>query len=347
MKADYCLKAPGTTLYWPTSYAVIYAHELHSSVEISVRPFLVEHSSVEVLEPSGSSGITCIETTKDIDVHGYFALNASSGWAPMPALGAPESVLSSMGFSGCVGRGGGVVMAQLPVLSLTSTLISYEGDQIDGSTYFSMEIQSPVSASITAYASATAIESAEASMSTRTPEITFGPDISAKPTQTPGRPQAAIESQPPMLTFGGSTYTADSASAFYINGTHLTPGQIATISGTAISLGSEEVEVGGATQELVYAPSAGTYLPAFELAGSLYAAGPASEYVIGSQTLVPGGPELTMSGTILSLASDAIVIDAIAHPLVPTSAAPFTLAGSTYEANGASDARRHWRPAVQ
>ena len=144
----------------------------------------------------------------------------------------------------------------------------------------------------------------------------------------------------PVITFAGSTYTANGASAFTIEGQTLTPGGELTISGTPISLapGASVIVVAGKTQSLI--PASITAAPVITFAGSTYTANGASAFTIEGQTLTPGG-ELTISGTPISLAPGAsvVVIAGQTQSLIRASltAEPvITFAGSTYTANAAS-----------
>lgn len=93
------------------------------------------------------------------------------------------------------------------------------------------------------------------------------------------------------LVFGGSTYTANSASQFVIGGQTLAPNEQITISGTPISLapGASFAVIAGSTQALGSAQANPLGLPVFTLDGSTITANSASQFVIGDQTLTPGG----------------------------------------------------------
>ena len=90
------------------------------------------------------------------------------------------------------------------------------------------------------------------------------------------------------LVFGGSTYTANSASQFVIGGQTLVPNQQITVSGTPISLapGASLVVIAGSTQALGSAQSAPLV---FTFGASTITANSASQFVIDGQTLTPGG----------------------------------------------------------
>ena len=127
-----------------------------------------------------------------------------------------------------------------------------------------------------------------------------------------GRPAAN-----PVITVGGSTYTANAASAFAIAGQTLSPGGIITVSGTLISLASSAsfAVVAGSTQSLAFAPRP-TGPPTFTFNGSTYTAGTASDFLIGGQTLSEGGV-VTVAGTPISYASNGgdVVVGSSTEPV--------------------------------
>ena len=143
---------------------------------------------------------------------------------------------------------------------------------------------------------------------------------------------------PKVLTFRGSSYTADTNSDFVIAGQTLTPGGVITVSGTPISLGSSATValVGSSTETLLQGP-ASTKLITF--GASTYTADAASDFIIAGQTLTPGGA-ITISGTPISLDSSATI--AIIGTSTETLASEqgtkaITFGGSTYTADAASD----------
>ena len=158
---------------------------------------------------------------------------------------------------------------------------------------------------------------------------------------------AATNPSPVVLSLAnGLSVTANSASAFVIGSQTLTPGGVITIAGTPVSLAPSAsfAVIGGSTQILQPAPTnAPAVLP---LANGFITANSASAFVIGSQTLTPGGV-ITLSGTPISLAAAGsyVVVGTSTIPLAtaaPSSAGRpspeiFTFAGKTYTADAASD----------
>ena len=180
--------------------------------------------------------------------------------------------------------------------------------------------------------------------------ISLGPTASSANfavigTSTQALQNAAASQSPALLTFDGSTYTANSASQFIIAGKTLTPGGSITVFGMPISEDSSGAfaAIGSSTQSLVY--PAATQQPALmTFGGQTYTANAASQFVIGGQTLTPGG-KITVSGTPISEAASGSGLVAIGSstqvlghaPASITGAALMTFNGQTYTANAASD----------
>lgn len=160
----------------------------------------------------------------------------------------------------------------------------------------------------------------------------------------------APASAPAVLTFGGSTYTANSASQFVVAGQTLTPGGQIIVSGTPISeasagAGSAYAVVGGSTQSLGLAPSIAKAPAVLTFGGSTYTANAASQFVLGGQTLTPGGA-ITVSGTPISEAAGTApafaVIGSSTQSLgsasaITTQALVMTFNGQPYTADASSD----------
>ena len=170
-------------------------------------------------------------------------------------------------------------------------------------------------------------------------------------------PPAGITPAPeasPVITVGGTPYTADSSSNFIINGQTLNPSQPITVSGTPISIlpGNTAVAVGSSTQAITIptsnadANSPAQGQPPLTIDGSTYyPSGPSSVYVLpGGQTLTPGA-QVTVGGTPVSLASDGsnAVVGSSTENLAPTITPPpgqpaITFGGSTFRPLGTSSA---------
>lgn len=150
----------------------------------------------------------------------------------------------------------------------------------------------------------TIVPGASAVMVSSTPiSLAPGAKVAVVAGQTQTLTPASIAAEP-VLTFQGSTYTANAASAFVIAGQTLSPGGTITASSTPISLaaGAAYAVIAGSTQPLALAP-APTGPPTFTFNGSTYTAGIGSDFVIGSQTLTEGGV-VTIAGTPISFASN-------------------------------------------
>lgn len=159
------------------------------------------------------------------------------------------------------------------------------------------------------------------------------PQLANPPAQTQVRP-------PPILTIGSSTFTPNAATQFFIApGQTLTPGGVVTLDNTIVSLAPSAsfVVIGGSTQLLTISgsgsQSAASAPPQIIFGGSTITAQPTvggpgnpaagPTFIIADQTLAPGGPAITVSGTTISLATSAsfVVINGVTstvtNPAVP------------------------------
>jgi hypothetical protein len=158
------------------------------------------------------------------------------------------------------------------------------------------------------------------------------PQVNIPPVQAQARPA-------PVLTIGSSTLTPNAATQFFIApGQTLTPGGSATVDGTIVSLAPSAsfVVIGGSTQVLptgVGSVPVITSPPRIVVGDSTVTAqfpqaGPGNQnhqsnpspgptFVVSGQTLAPGGPAITISGTTLSLATpgSAIVVNGVTSTL--------------------------------
>ncbi|MCJ1224451.1 hypothetical protein MMC12_001096 [Toensbergia leucococca] len=137
----------------------------------------------------------------------------------------------------------------------------------------------------------------------------------------------------PVLTIGSQLVTANLASEYLVGSQTLVAGGSAiTVSGTVVSLApsATAIVVGGSTA--IASPIVQTSAssePVITIGGQLVTANSASNYVIGSQTLVPGAPAITLSGTLVSLApsgSDVVIGGSTA--VLSGTGSPVAFAGS-------------------
>ena len=148
----------------------------------------------------------------------------------------------------------------------------------------------------------------------------------------------------PIITLGGSTFTADSSSQFHIGSQTLAPGGTIVRSSQVVSLAhnAATVIVGSQTQQLSQHLIAPASTPVITIGGSTLTANSASHFEIGSQTLVPGGAAITNSvGQILSLAAggSSIVVDGQTRQVsqqIATPAPVITVGDSHITANSRS-----------
>ena len=148
--------------------------------------------------------------------------------------------------------------------------------------------------------------------------------------------------QPLILTFRGSHYTADIASAFSIGSQILTPGGAITISNTPISLvPGGTIAVEGTHRQLLASNQNPTQAPVLTLNGITYTADKSSAFTIEGQTLIPGS-SIIVSGTQISLAVGGTLAAVgtsiqLLNPAEPTAKVPLlTFEGTTYTADAPS-----------
>lgn len=121
------------------------------------------------------------------------------------------------------------------------------------------------------------------------------------------------------IVIAGQSFTAYST-GFIIDGNPLSPGGPAiTISGTRISLGSSQIQIG--TQNFLWtSPFSATALSMLTIDGKTLTANP-SGFSIGGAELSFGGPQITISGTPMSLGSAVIVVGtsivSLSRPPIP------------------------------
>jgi hypothetical protein len=129
----------------------------------------------------------------------------------------------------------------------------------------------------------------------------------ASQTQTPSAP-------PAVVVIGGSTITANSASAFVIGSQTLTPGGAITASGQLITLPlSDPPQTSSPTP---------TSMPVVAIGSSTFTENSLSDFVIGTQTLTPGGA-INVDGQMVSLSptGNAVIVNGAA-PTTFVTAAP-------------------------
>lgn len=156
--------------------------------------------------------------------------------------------------------------------------------------------------------------------------------------------QPIIPASIPVITIGGSTLTANSASQFQIGSQTLVPGGAAITNsvGQIISYesGGSSIVVDGQTQKVYQQIPT----PVITVGGSRITADSLSHFVVGSQTLAPGSNGITVSNQVISLASSGNVVfgertQVINAPsqFVATQAPILTLGQSTITANSKSE----------
>ncbi|KAL2349944.1 hypothetical protein BJ546DRAFT_818385, partial [Cryomyces antarcticus] len=312
-----------------------------------VSPFVAHlESSAITLYANPTDGVTAITTT--VDGRQLGSGDSASGQRPTNAPQSPQQsgqVSPSVGSAQQSGVGSGQGSnnqpnpAPAPVVVIDSSTIT-----VGLSSYLIVGSQ-------TVYPGAPAITISGTPVSLGPSAVVVGGSSAA----IPQAPAPAPVATPPLLTIGANTYTANAATQYYLApGQTLTAGGQATVSGTVVSLGTSAsyVVVNGVTRGLsapTVAPQpllniGGTHpaaiisAPILTVRGRTYTANAGFSYVIGGQTLTPGGM-ITVSGTTISLAPSAanIVVNGVtqtlASPATVTAPPVLTIGGTTYTAN--------------
>ena len=147
---------------------------------------------------------------------------------------------------------------------------------------------------------------------------------------------------PPVITIGKQEYTAGSASQYIVGTQTLAPaGQAVIVDGIPYSLAPSATAFVSGSTTIPLAPGSSRIPPSITVGGTTYTANSRSQYIIGSQTLLPGAPTTVIGGISYSLApaANALVSGSITIPLSPTPSSTLpkiTLDGITYTANSAS-----------
>ncbi|KAH8624160.1 hypothetical protein IG631_20899 [Alternaria alternata] len=167
-------------------------------------------------------------------------------------------------------------------------------------------------------------------------------------------PQAGQSRPPPVLTIGSTTLTPNAATQFFVGpGQTLSPGGVATIDGTVVSLAPSAsfIVIGGSTQALPESLPVPGSPPQFVIGSSTITAQvtqdrsnnpngqnnhmPSPTFVVSGQTLAPGAPAITVSGTTLSLAAAGSVLvlngasSTIQSPAFPNITPPILTVGNS------------------
>jgi hypothetical protein len=165
---------------------------------------------------------------------------------------------------------------------------------------------------------------------TTTRSVTIGGVVF--PINTPKPTQAEPDSQngdhhnpiPPVIVIGSETFTQ---------------GQTKTINGVPVVVpadgGGTRIVVGGST--VPFNPATTQGLPVLMVGGGTVTANSRGEYVLGSETLKPGGPAITINGNTVSMAPNGMAIvngatQTIANVPAPTGAPALTVGSQAVSA---------------
>ena len=146
-------------------------------------------------------------------------------------------------------------------------------------------------------------------------DVTIGDTVvnvrPTNPVQNPDRPQEQNQDRPPLVIVGTNT---------------LTQGQSTVINGVPVVVpvdgGGSRIVIGGTTIPINAAP---TGPPVLTVGQNTITANPQGQFVVGTQTLQPGGPAIIVDGSTLSLGPSGSI--AIVNGVTQTLAnAPFITA---------------------
>ena len=127
----------------------------------------------------------------------------------------------------------------------------------------------------------------------------------------------------PAIIFGDSTVTANPQSGYVIGSQTLEPGGSAiTVSSTVLSLAPSATALVVGQSTIPLGQTAAPALPVITVAGTVITANSQSDFVVGFETLAPGGLAITIDGTALSLASGATALIVDSSTEVLTSSVP-------------------------
>lgn len=225
----------------------------------------------------------------------------------------------------CSGAGDGEPIANIPVLALTVTSTISQG------------LDFPSQSLPKTRSSPSTTESAKLTGSTVKP----GPSrFSLPPTATaPMESSTAAPTHPsttltnPARTIAGQVVTANVQGQYLVGGQTLIPGGTPiTISGTVYSLSPSDKTLQVGSWDLLL----GGQAPVITIDDGVVTANAQGGYVIGSQTLVPGGGAITISGIAYSLSPSgtALQVGPSWIPLFTPSPTPvLTLGGHVIPAN--------------
>lgn len=127
--------------------------------------------------------------------------------------------------------------------------------------------------------SASAGHTIQQPVASKTPAPEIRPTPSHKDDPLLAAQSQPISKLPAVVTFGRSTVTEDAASKFVIDGQTLAPGGKITVSKSVLSMATDGHALIIDSSSVILDPS----------------------YLIGTQTLSPGGPDVTIGDTVMSL----------------------------------------------
>lgn len=121
-----------------------------------------------------------------------------------------------------------------------------------------------------------------------------------------------LKNDPPILSIDDGTYTANKASQYIISN------QVLSAGGSTINVNGIRYSIAPSVTPSPEIASISSFLlqhkaPLLTIDGQTYTADSASRYIIGSQTLIPGGPTVTINKVPYALPSSVTAIISNAH----------------------------------
>ena len=164
------------------------------------------------------------------------------------------------------------------------------------------------------------------------PAESAGSDVSES--DAPNSTQTSLAGTPTPLIVASQQVQRASNGAFLVAGQTVEPGNEATISGIPISVGSDNLVLGGSIHEI--SPSSPQSAPPLIISGDTAQIAPDGNLVIASQTLEPG-TQTTLSGGVLSVGSQNIVLNGVTNSFPSKVSTPLVINDQTIQSAFSSD----------
>lgn len=135
------------------------------------------------------------------------------------------------------------------------------------------------------------------------------------PVPSPQTLETVTNGAPTPVLVGGSPVQKASNGAVVVAGQTVTQGDQATVSGVAVSVGTNNVAVDGTIH--TFPPLAVEIPTPLIVGGNTAQIAPNGGLVVASQTITPGA-QTTVAGVAVSVGNDNVILDGATHSLAPT-----------------------------